>query len=41
LKVLKTKKSYVIHDGNEDSKMNSEIRKNQPIISKNFIDDYE
>ena len=26
LKVLK-QKSYVIHDGNEDSKMNSEIRK--------------
>ena len=41
LKVLKTKKSYVIHDGNEDSKMNEQIRIKHPIISKNFIDDYE
>ncbi len=41
LKVLKTKKSYVIHDGNEDSKMNKQIRIKCPIISKNFIDDYE
>lgn len=38
LKVLKTKKSYVLHDGNDDSKMNSNIRKNNPIYSKNFID---
>lgn len=38
LKILKTNVSYVEHNGNFDSKMNYDVRKNTPIYTKNYID---
>ena len=38
MKVYRTKNSLVWHDGNDDSKLHSTIRKSKRVYTKNFID---
>jgi hypothetical protein len=37
LKIYKTEISYALHNGNDVSMMNYELRKTKPIVTKNFI----